>query len=245
MRCEPSLMNLARTYLAPPATDAARMSEVASTRHIDLSDAELVAAIASGRDQQALALLYDRHGAHAFSLALRVVRDSVLAEEAVQDAFLALWKGAEKFDVRAGSVAGWLMSIVRRRAIDKVRYEELRRRAVRALIDAAPAGGAEGEAAPAEPAWHAGDGGGADTAADPFTQTWSQLQSERVRGLVEQLPSHQRSLIELAYFGGLSQSEIAEATGLALGTVKTRTLRGLAKLRTLAVAEGLVHDDQQ
>ncbi|MBC7644717.1 MAG: sigma-70 family RNA polymerase sigma factor [Thermoleophilia bacterium] len=214
---------------------------MASRKHTDVSDAELVAAIASSNDQQALAQLYDRHGSLAYSLALRVVRDSVLAEEAVQDAFLAIWRGAERFDHRAGSVAGWLMSIVRRRAIDRVRREEIRRRAVRALIETAPAG-SEGEAAPAESAWRGGDLAGSN---DPFSATWSRFQSDRVRGLVEQLPAHQRTLIELAYFGGLSQSEIAETTELPLGTVKTRTLRGLARLRDLAIEEGLVHDDQQ
>lgn len=195
-----------------------------AARTTDVSDAQLVAAIVGARDQSALAELYDRHGALAYSLALRIVRDTVLAEEAVQDAFLALWRGAERFDVQSGSVAGWLMSIVRRRAIDRVRHEELRRRTVRALVDGAADQGEEA------------------TAEDAFGEIWSQMQGARVRALVEQLPQHQRSLIELAYFGGLSQSEIAEATELPIGTVKTRTLRGLAKLRELAVAEGLVAD---
>ena len=141
-------------------------------------------------DETALAELYDRYGGPAYRLALRVLRDATLAQDAVQDAFLTAWRTAASFDSRRGSASTWLLTLVHRRAVDVVRRED-RRRAL--PLDDAPV--AAGDAA------------------------------------LEQLTPLEREALELAYYGGLSQSEIAERLGVPLGTVKSRMFAGLARLR--------------
>jgi len=179
-------------------------------RHHDhLSDEALVALVARG-EEEALAALYDRVGRIAYGLALRVLRDERLAEDAVQDGFLAAWRTAATFRPERAKASTWILTLVHRRAVDLVRREE-RRRADPLPEDA-------GRADP-EPA--------ADEAA------WLRFERERVQAALRQLPDAQREAIELAYYGGFSQSELAERLGVPLGTIKSRMFAGLTRLREL------------
>jgi RNA polymerase sigma-70 factor, ECF subfamily len=170
-----------------------------------VTDEELLAAIARG-DEGALAQLYDRYGRVAYGLALRILRDPTLAEDAVQDAFLAAWRTATAFDPRRGKASTWLLTFVHRRAVDLVRREERRR-------------GEPLEDAPVA------TGDATDEEAIVLDER------RRVRAALEVLAPNEREAIELAYYGGLSQSEIAERLGVPLGTVKSRMFAGLARLR--------------
>ena len=172
-----------------------------------LSDEALVALVARS-DESALAELYDRVGGTAYGLAYRVLRDEALAEDAVQEAFLGLWRGAGSFIPERAKASTWILTLVHRRAVDLVRREQRRR--------AEPIEGAP------EPAV-----GSAEEAA------WLRLDRERVQSALAQLPDQQREAIELAYYGGYSQSELAERLGQPLGTIKSRMFSGLARLREL------------
>ena len=172
-----------------------------------LSDEALVALVARS-DESALAELYDRVGGTAYGLAYRVLRDEALAEDAVQEAFLGLWRGAGSFIPERAKASTWILTLVHRRAVDLVRREQRRR--------AEPIEGAP------EPAV-----GSAEEAA------WLRLDRERVQGALSQLPDQQREAIELAYYGGYTQSELAERLGQPLGTIKSRMFSGLTRLREL------------
>jgi RNA polymerase sigma-70 factor (ECF subfamily) len=179
-----------------------------------LSDEALVA-LAARSQQAALAELYDRYGRIAYGLALRVVRDEALAEDAVQEAFLAVWRTAARFIPERGKASTWILTLVHRRAVDVVRREERRRADA---LDSAP-----------EP------GGGDDVHED----AWLRLQRERVQSALRQLPEPQREALELAYYGGFSQSELAERLGQPIGTIKSRMFAGLSRLRELLGEPGL------
>ena len=142
-----------------------------------------------------------------------MVRQPFLAEEIVQDAFLALWRNPGGFDPSRGSFKAWLLSLVHHRAVDLVRREESQRR--------------RAEAAGAEP-----DVPAPDPAEQVAERLDLQQDGTRVRTALEVLPAEQRTVIELAYFEGLSQSTIAERLSLPLGTVKSRTLLAMRRLRT-------------
>ena len=173
-----------------------------------LSD-EAVIALVARSDDLALAELYDRYGRAAYGLALRVVRDASLAEDVVQDAFLGIWRGASRFLPEKAKAAAWIMTLVHRRAVDVVRREQHRR---------------------TEPL-DEGHSGGADTSAEDVA--WLRFERDRVQAALRQLPDQQREAIELAYYGGFSQSELADRLGMPLGTVKSRMFAGLAQLREL------------
>jgi RNA polymerase sigma-70 factor (ECF subfamily) len=173
-----------------------------------LSD-EAVVALTARSDEVALAELYDRFGRSAYGLAYRVIRDEALAEDAVQEAFLAVWRGASRFIPERAKASTWIMTLVHRRAVDVVRREERRR------ADPLPEGGLE-----------AGGPSAADSA-------WLRLERERVQAALGQLPDQQREALELAYYGGFTQSELAERLGEPLGTIKSRMFTGLARLREL------------
>ena len=173
-----------------------------------LSD-EAVVALTARSDEVALAELYDRFGRAAFGLAFRVIRDESLAEDAVQEAFLAVWRGASRFIPERAKASTWIMTLVHRRAVDLVRREERRR--------ADPLPETETEA-------------GGPSAAD---SAWLRLERERVQNALRKLPDQQREAIELAYYGGFTQSELAERLGEPLGTIKSRMFTGLARLREL------------
>jgi RNA polymerase sigma factor (sigma-70 family) len=173
-----------------------------------LSDEAVVALIARS-DEVALAELYDRYGRAAYGLALRVLRDDALAEDAVQEAFLAIWRGASRFIPERAKASTWIMTLVHRRAVDLVRREERRR---------------------ADPLPEAELESGGPSAADAV---WLQLERERVQVALRRLPDQQREAIELAYYGGFTQSELAERLGEPLGTIKSRMFTGLSRLREL------------
>jgi RNA polymerase sigma-70 factor, ECF subfamily len=178
-----------------------------------LSDEALVL-LAARSQQGALAELYDRYGRPAYGLALRILRDEALAEDAVQDAFLAIWRTAARFVPERGKASTWILTLVHRRAVDLVRREE-RRRADTLENAPEPSGGAVDE------------------------EAWLRLQRERVQDALRRLPDQQREAIELAYYGGFTQAELAERLGQPLGTIKSRMFMGLARLRELLGEPGL------
>ena len=177
----------------------------------DDADRLIVERLARG-DAAALAELYDLHGRVVFSLALRILADQGEAEDLTQDVFTLAWRNAAKYDAARGAVAAWLLVTTRTRAIDRLRGRRVRPGAateddVRRL-DAIP------DAAPSVEL----------IAAD-------RQMAGRVRDALAGLPADQRLALELAYFEGLSHSEIGERTGTPLGTIKSRIRTGLTRLR--------------
>ena len=169
------------------------------------------------QDANAFALLYDRHGGAAYSLAYRIVGDQGSAEDVTQEAFLSLWRSGAKYDRARGSVRTWLLGVVRNRAIDALRREATRAPTVELDLDRHPVQNPAGELTD--------------------TEALRQEAAREVRGALRMLPADQLKVIELAYFAGLSHSEIAEALGMPLGTVKGRMRLGMEKIRsTLAEA---------
>jgi RNA polymerase sigma-70 factor, ECF subfamily len=185
---------------------------------VHLSDEALVAQIARG-DEQALGAFYDRFGRTVFSVALRVVRNAQVAEEATQEAFLAVWRSADEYRASRGSARTWLLTIAHRRAVDRVRYEQRRVAANEPLDDTTQAQIRE-------------------TLPSAEDEAWVVFERERLVRALAQIPDAERELIELAYFDGYTQSQLAERLGLPLGTVKRRTFTGLRRLRELLEAEG-------
>ena len=173
-----------------------------------LSDEALVALVARN-DETALAELYDRVGRVAYGLAFRVLRDDRLAEDAVQEAFLGVWRTAAGFRAERAKATTWILTLVHRRAVDLVRREERRR---------------------AEPLDETHDVATTESAEDA---AWLGFERERVQEGLRQLPHVQREAIELAYYGGFSQSELSERLGVPLGTIKSRMFAGLSRLREL------------
>jgi RNA polymerase sigma-70 factor (ECF subfamily) len=178
-----------------------------------LSD-EAVIALVARSDETALAELYDRFGRAAYGLALRILRDEKLAEDAVQEGFLAAWRSADRFMPERAKVSTWLLTLVHRRAVDLVRREDRRRaEPLGEVVDAAASGSLEEDA-------------------------WLRFERERVQAALRQLPDQQREALELAYYGGFSQSELAERLGQPVGTIKSRMFTGLARLRELLAEPG-------
>jgi RNA polymerase sigma factor (sigma-70 family) len=178
---------------------------------VDTTDESLLARVASG-DDDALGSLYDRFGRVAYGLALRILRDERLAEDAVQEAFLAVWRQAASFRPERANARSWVLTFVHRRAVDLVRREE-RRRAEPLEPEAEPATGSTAEAVELR------------------------RRREAVQRALAQLPEEQRRPIELAYYGGFSQSELAERLGEPLGTIKSRMFTGLRRLRELLASD--------
>lgn len=187
---------------------------------VDLAEArdrELVLGIRR-RDEEAFRGLFGRYAPSAKALAMRVVRQSHLAEEIVQEAFMALWRNPDAYDQQRGSVRSWLMGMVHHRAVDLVRREEsYRRRAERT-------------------AHHAVEEQ-SDHADEVVEQIGLVEERRRIRAALDELPEAQREVLERMYFDGMSQSQIAQETGLPLGTVKSRTLLGMRRLRARLTRE--------
>jgi RNA polymerase sigma-70 factor, ECF subfamily len=177
-----------------------------------LSDEALVALCARG-DQAALAELYDRYGRVPYGLALRILRDEALAEDAVQEAFLAVWRSAARFVPERGKASTWILTLAHRRSVDLVRRSERRR------------------AEPLEEAEELVSGSTEEVA-------WLHLERDRIQAALRQLPDQQREALELAYYGGFTQSELAERLGQPLGTIKSRMFAGLARMRDLLAEAG-------
>ena len=166
-------------------------------------------------DMRALEELYDRYSGLLYSAALRILGQAADAEEVLQEAWLQAWNRAESYDAARGAVPAWLLTLVRSRAIDRLRSRASRQRVEQVMADRPPAQLVE------EP---------------PATVSQRQLHDRVVTALSELLPQ-QRQVIELAYFGGLSQSEIATQLVAPLGTVKSWTRQGLMRLRELLPEE--------
>jgi RNA polymerase sigma-70 factor (ECF subfamily) len=185
-----------------------------------LADEELMAVV-DRKDPAAFEVLYDRHGGAAYSLAYRIVGDRTTAEDVAQEAFLSIWRSNARFDRARGSVRSWVLGVVRNRAIDALR----RGGAQAPRLDADDDGVLE--ARPAEERTDA-EAARRETAGE-------------IQAALRELPDDQSKVIQLAYFGGFSHSEIAEMLGMPLGTVKGRMRLGLEKIR-VQLAEALTPD---
>jgi RNA polymerase sigma factor (sigma-70 family) len=170
------------------ASSRPRRAGVVARDLAHLSDEALVALVARS-DEVALAELYDRFGRVAFGLARRVLRDDALAEDAVQEGFLAAWRSAARFVPERAKASTWLLTLVHRRAVDLVRREERRR-------------------------------------TEPLDESGEATE-------LATLPDQQREALELAYYGGFTQSELADRLGQPIGTIKSRMFNGLGRLREL------------
>ena len=207
MRKEPEEMGLTLAYSAPAGVPAEEADDAAG--RIAPTDGELIQRVAE-RDAGAFELLYRRYARPVFGLALRRLGDRMRAEDAVQETFAALWRSARTYRPERGPGAPWLYAVARNAIVDRARN---RTDAPAEVPDAASL-----ELGPAE-------------RAEASFVSW------RVHRAIEGLPESERDVIELAYWGGLSQSEVATFLGIPLGTVKTRTRSGLGRLATMLDGE--------
>jgi len=201
-----------RFALACESTHALNVEEIQR-----LADEDLMPLV-ERKDPSAFEVLYDRHGGAAFSLAYRMVGDRTAAEDVTQEAFLSLWRSRARYDRVRGSVRTWLLGIVRNRAIDMLRHETIQ----------APTFSFDEEMSDKRPA-----------ASETDVEALKREAAREVRGALSELPSDQMQVIKLAYFGGLSHSEIANALGMPLGTVKGRMRLGMEKIRAQLAEEVL------
>jgi RNA polymerase sigma-70 factor (ECF subfamily) len=191
-----------------------------STRDLrDLADEDLMPLVRDG-EARAFEVVFDRHAQRAFSLAYRMCGRRAMAEDIVQEAFLSLWRSGARYDPARGSVRSWVLSVVHNRAIDAFRRETVRdSRDVRddRMVERTP------------------------SLQLTHTEVERRDDAQHVRSALAELPAEQRQVIELAYFGGFTHSQIAETLGLPAGTVKGRMRLGLTKMRlVLGDRSGLV-----
>lgn len=183
----------------------------------DARDRDLLKRIAS-RDEDAFRELFARYAPTAFAMASRMLRAAALAEEVVQETLLSVWTTPERFDASRGTVRAWLMTQVHHRAVDTIRREESQRRR------------ADDLAAEPEP-----------IAEDPGVVVVDELSLPREREALRQamamLPQEQRRVLDLMYFGARTQSQVAQSLGIPLGTVKSRALLGMRKMRSVLEEE--------
>jgi RNA polymerase sigma-70 factor (ECF subfamily) len=180
------------------------------------ADTQLAAAISSG-DEAALGELVDRYGGIAFSIAMQILGDVGRAEDCVQEAFLNIWRQRGKFDPELGSLRSWLLTAVRNRAIDLVRARRSREaRELQLETDIS------------------------DLSPGPESEVSAEMDRQAVRAALSHLPGEQRRTLELAYFGGFTQVEIAQMMNVPLGTVKGRMRLALEKLASYLRARGVV-----
>ena len=173
-----------------------------------VEDATLLRRVGGG-DEAALEAVYQRYGGACFRLARRILGEQHLAEDVVQQVFLALWQGSG-YDPARGAVSTWLLSVTHHKAVDMLRRESGRRKRLagdQELIERQIAG------------------------PGPADEAWATLRAERTRDALRSLSAEHREVLLLAYYGGYTQREIADMTGLPLGTVKSRTLHAMRRLR--------------
>ncbi|HLO16795.1 MAG TPA: sigma-70 family RNA polymerase sigma factor [Anaerolineales bacterium] len=174
---------------------------------MNLDDKELISRVVH-QDQRAFVALYERYSSRIYTLILHMVNDRMLAEEVLQETFLRLWKRADQYVPERGSPLIWLLAIARRTTLERLRFESHR-----PILS---------------------DGNEPSSLLESIPQPETTSEEARWRSLylaVQALPAEQKQLIELAYYQGMSQSEIAEILGLPLGTVKTRLRAGMMRLR--------------
>ena len=192
------------------------------------TDAELMARVAAG-DREAFAEVYDRHAQALYGTAMRFLRDPGAAEDVVQETYLAMWTRSESYSSEAGSLIGWLLTIARHRAIDRLRAAS--RQPVVVGFAPAMSDGAENDLerllARGRPV---GCGDAADAPSDVAERRWARAV---VRTALDRMPVAERQALELAYDDELTQAEIAKRLGWPIGTVKTRTRRALLRLRAM------------
>jgi RNA polymerase sigma-70 factor, ECF subfamily len=180
-----------------------------------LNEVQLIRRIAA-RDQNALSELYNAYGGMVYGLTYRILQNSTFAEEVTQDIFLTVWNQASRWDATRGTLAAWVLSIARNAAIDRLRQEQ--RRPLRTALDLDEMlDFVGGNSTVDDPAWHDG---------------------RLLRSLMGRLPTEQAEAIQLAFFEGLSHTEISERLKLPLGTVKTRVRLGMMKLKDLWIESG-------
>lgn len=181
---------------------------------------DLIAKTARG-DQEAFSRLYDQSSPQIYGLILRVVNEPQIAEEVTMDVYVQVWKQAQSYNVNRGTPMGWLVTLARSRAIDRLRSGRLERAHVTGIEEV---------------------GRLASDEANPEDQSSGRQRAEIVRNALASLPYEQRESLMLAYFGGYSQSEISEHLGIPLGTVKTRIRLGMIRLRDALApyGEGLI-----
>ncbi|MDP5182910.1 sigma-70 family RNA polymerase sigma factor [Blastococcus sp. BMG 814] len=177
-----------------------------------VGDVEILRRIRAG-DRTAVDELYERFRRPAFALARRILADDGLAEDVLQDVFLGVWRDPDAYDRARGSFSSWLLAVVHHKAVDAVRREESQRRRQNRAEDQAVL---EGPVA----------------ARDVEDDAWSRVVSQQVRSALGELPAAQKEALTLAYYGGYTQREVAALTGTPLGTVKTRMLAGMRRLRS-------------
>ncbi len=201
-------VTMPRSHAAEPDAGGGRTVPT-SPGYDGYDDRALVARVTEG-DGGALEALYRRYGRPCYGLARRILGDEQFAQDVVQEVFLTVWKDASRFDAARGGFSTWLLSMTHHKAVDAVRREEnLRKR--RASAEAIE-----------------------DTLTEASMvddQVWASLRRDRVRGALKTLPAVQAEALTLAYFGGYTQREIAGLTQTPLGTVKTRMLAGMRRLR--------------
>jgi len=190
----------------------ARMFRAPRSPHAELlalADEDLMQLVHDG-DARAFEVVFDRHSGVAFSLAYRMCGRRAMAEDVVQEAFLSLWRSGSRYERNRGSVRSWVLGVVHNRTIDAFRRESVR----------------AGKDVPDDGSLEQLDGGGRTDA-----EVLRRDEARQVRSALGDLPSDQRQVIELAYFGGFSHSQIADMLKLPAGTVKGRMRLGLSKLR--------------
>jgi RNA polymerase sigma-70 factor, ECF subfamily len=189
---------------APRRLTRGAPSRVAPVEYAAFTDEQLLGRVADHRDAAAFTELYGRYGRAVYTVVARQLRDQAAGEDVVQEAFAAVWRAARSFRPERGTAVAWMFTIARNAAVDAARA----RRAI-------PVGDPPDTADPSSP---------------PDEQVISDLEAFRVHTAVDSLPEREREVIALAYFEGLSQSQVADRLGLPLGTVKTRTRAGLERL---------------
>jgi RNA polymerase sigma-70 factor (ECF subfamily) len=186
-------------------------------QYLLLADEDLISLV-EGADPAAFGVLYDRHGRAAYSLAYRMMGERQAAEDLVQDVFLKVWRASGSYRAERGSVRTWVLSIVHNRGIDQLRSSASRRRTQEKVEASTPT---------SQPS-------------EAFSEIWRNSQREQVREALRTLPPEQLKILELAYFSGYTQVEMAELLDLPLGTVKGRMRLGLKKIKDYFDSRDLV-----